>query len=65
VQSTGVLDFGEVVHRRSLMRVMNLLEELGALIRFDGSAGEWAEHSAAADGLYAFTEVALAEDGRR
>ncbi|MFZ5823517.1 MAG: DUF2398 family protein [Bacillota bacterium] len=52
-----VLDFGNIAHRRSLQRVMNLLEELGGLVRLDGSAGEWAERSASADGLYAFTEV--------
>lgn len=54
----GVLDFGNIAHRRSLQRVMNLLEELGALTRLDGSAGEWADRSSSADGLYAFTEVA-------
>lgn len=54
---TGVLDFGEQAHRRSLVRVMQALERFGALHRLDGSAGEWAEHSASADGLYAFTEV--------
>lgn len=53
----GVLDFGDIAHRRSLQRVMNALEGLGALIRLDGSAGEWADRSASADGLYAFTEV--------
>lgn len=54
----GVLDFAEISHRRSLMRAMLLLEQLGALVRLDGSAGEWADGTAAADGLYAFTEVA-------
>lgn len=53
----GILDFGDLSHRRSLMRVMYLLERLGALMRLDGSAGDWADRSAAADGLYAFTEV--------
>lgn len=53
-----VLDLANIAHRRSLQRAMNQLEELGALLLLDGSAGEWADGSAAADGLYAFTEVA-------
>jgi len=54
----GLLDFGDPSHRRSLVRVMRLLEDLGALTALDGSAGEWSDRSASADGLFAFTEVA-------
>lgn len=53
----GVLDFGKIDHRRSLMRAMQALERLGAIVRLEGSAGEWADRSASSDGLYAFTDV--------
>lgn len=55
---SDALDLADQNQRRALVRVMQVLEDLGALIRLDGSAGEWADRTASGDGLYAFTEVA-------
>lgn len=55
---TTAFDLADLNHRRALVRVMQALDGLGAVVRLDGSAHEWAERAASADGLYAFTEVA-------